>query len=139
MQRYAFATLTIGVGLYKNVRNRHITSKIGVVALGIRDIYNDDNAYAYIQEQFSDINAIVGLSYKYSRHHETYITMLATGDATGEYHKKYRVPFGETIPGLDSIYPLLSILLGKNIPLITIYSHFTINLLDQTLQNATRT
>ncbi len=87
------------------------------------DIYNDDNALAYIQEQFSDINAIVGLSYKYSRNHETYITMLATGNATGEYHKKYRVPFGETIPGLDSIYPLLSILFGKNIPFIISSMH----------------
>ncbi len=53
-------------------------------------------------------SSLIGLSYHQPPHYENYISIIATGKAEGMYHKQRRVPFGEMIPSLDSIYPIIT-------------------------------
>ncbi len=72
-----------------------------------------------LQHYFGDIDAILGITYQYEQQDTNHIGLLATGKATGLYHKQYRVPFGETIPGINSIYPIIQYLVPEAIkPLV---------------------
>ena len=54
------------------------------------------------KNSLKDRSTLIGISYNKPPEYENHISILATGEADGIYHKQHRVPFGEMLPGLDT-------------------------------------
>lgn len=80
-----------------------------------------------------DRSALIGISYNKPPEYENHISIIGTGEAEGTYHKQRRVPFGEMLPGLDTLYPLIAYL-GINTPQLQ-SMHTPTNIPKSTLLN----